>query len=331
MIDLKTKVELPLHELKIEHTNRIMSLGSCFSENIGQRLIEAKFLCDMNPFGALYNPFSIAKALREILDNRVYKHSDPELFFSYGQWHSYMHHSCFSTETESACIELINNRLQQASKILTSLDILLLTFGTARIYRLSSNGRIVANCHKQPDSIFRRELLSVDKIVEEYTSLINLLLEKKPTLQIIFTVSPIRHSRDGFHGNQISKSILLLAIEELCASFSCCHYFPSYEILLDELRDYRFYADDMLHPSSLAISYIWECFGLSYFTEETKYVIEKCLEINKALAHRAFHPESLQYKNFLTQIVLKINRLVEKYPTLDFQKELKLCHTRLKQ
>ncbi len=308
----------------------MMLLGSCFSENIGKMLVDSKFSCDVNPFGILYNPLSIVSALDDMIRCRTYFEHDWELFEN-GRWHSYMHHSRFSASTRSECLELINGRLHAASENLKSLDYLLITFGTAWVCRLVSNGRVVANCHKQPDKLFSRELLTVDKIVCEYVRLIDRLLILRPSLQILFTVSPIRHVKDGLHGNQISKSVLLLAVDRLCALYPCCHYFPSYEILIDELRDYRFYADDMFHPSSLSVSYIWQCFCQTYFNSETMQTMTGCREIAKAISHCPFYPDSLQYKTFLTQIVLKINRLMEKCPTLDFGNELEICHTRLKQ
>ncbi len=330
MIDFQTKVELPLGEWQFGYADRLMSFGSCFSEHIGNKLVEAKFACDVNPFGILYNPLSVAAALRDVLDGRRYGEDAPELFCAGGQWHSYMHHSRFSAASREECLRLINGRLARAVEELASLDVLLLTFGTARVYRLA-DGRVVANCHKQPERLFVRELVSVDAIVQEYRVLIDRLLAVRPSLHILFTVSPIRHARDGFHGNQVSKSVLLLAVERLCELYSCCHYFPSYEIQLDELRDYRFYADDMLHPSALAVEYIWKCFCQTYLTDEARSLMAECLSIARALAHRPFHPESSQYKSFLTQITLKIGRIMEKYPTLDFKKELELCRTRLKQ
>lgn len=331
MIDFKTKVELPKKGLKLGYSDNMMLLGSCFSENISQYLIKSKFCCDVNPFGILYNPLSIAIALREILANRVYHDADWELFCHEEMWHSYMHHSRFSADSRAACIDLINDRLRTASENLRSLDCLLLTFGTARCYYLKENNKLVANCHKLPDRLFYRELLSVDDIVGNYVELITELLRVRPTLKIVFTVSPVRHAKDGFHGNQLSKAILLLAVERLCELFPNCYYFPSYEILLDELRDYRFYADDMLHPSPLAKDYIWECFCEAYFTAETISVKAECEEIARALEHRPFRPDSIQYKKFLNQIVLKIGRLIEKCPTLDFKNELELCRIRLKQ
>lgn len=339
-MNFRTKVELPAGILSVGYQHRLMSLGSCFSEHIGNRLSDAKFACDVNPFGILYNPFSIACALETLLDGRLYDETSPELFVSKdGWWHSFMHHSRFSASSRDECLRLINGRLSRAMEALPSLDFLLLTLGTSYVYCLKGEDgvaadpleQVVANCHKLPESRFVRLRVSPDAIVRRLGAVIGRLLERRPTLQVLFTVSPIRHARDGFHANQLSKSALLLAVDELCATYPCCHYFPAYEIVLDELRDYRFYADDMLHPSPLAIDYVWECFTDACLTAEARSVMAECQEIRRALEHRPFHPEAPQYKNFLTQIVLRINRLTEKCPTLDFKKELELCHTRLNQ
>lgn len=327
--DFITSVELPKRRTEIGYAQSIMLLGSCFSEHIGQLLASSKFSCDINPFGVLYNPVSIAEALTQILNKRIYRTGDPELI-EYNGWHSLMHHSTFSATTNKACIDKINTRIRSAAQNIQNIDILFLTFGSAYVYRLRHNEMIVGNCHKLPERNFIRERLSVEDIIQTYTTLIKRLLELRPKLKLIFTVSPIRHKKDGLHGNQISKSTLLLAIEALTERFpQCCFYFPSYEIMIDELRDYRFYADDMMHPTPLAISYIWKRFGECYFSSQTKKVIKEWEEIRKGLEHRPFNPEAKQYEQFICQLVLRIKQLKEKYPNFEVEKELALCHTLL--
>ena len=206
----------------------------------------------------------------------------------------------------------------------------MLTFGTAYVYEQKETGKVVANCHKLPEKNFIRRRLEIDEIVEDYTLLLDELISLNPQLKILFTVSPIRHIRDGMHANQLSKSVLLLAIDRLMQRYpqvTC--YFPSYEIVLDELRDYRFYADDMVHPSTLTINYLWERFSETFFTPETQNLIKECETIRKAIAHKPFHPESEEHKRFLGQIVLKIERLNGKYPYLDFEKETNMCRLAL--
>jgi hypothetical protein len=178
--------------------------------------------------------------------------------------------------------------------------------------------------------MFTRSRLDVKTIVEEWQDVLKKCREINPNLKVLFTVSPIRHAKDGMHGNQLSKATLLLAVDELCRTCPGCFYFPSYEIMMDELRDYRFYADDMLHPSRMAVEYLWECFSKCYFKEQTHVVMKEWAEIRRGLEHKPFDPESEAYRNFLSQIVLKIARIKEKFPYLEVQKELELCECRLK-
>ena len=327
-MDFRTKVELPASLPPVTHAGQILLLGSCFAENMGRQLAENKFRVDVNPFGILYNPFSVSTALVEILKGKVYQEED---LFAYKEcWHSPMHHGSFSAFTPEETLHAINSRLHHAYKKLPELNWLMVTMGTAYVYKQKESGQVVANCHQLPESHFLRYRLSVEEIVEDYTALITEMSALNPELKWLFTVSPIRHIRDGMHANQLSKSTLLLAIDRLQQRFpERVFYFPSYEIILDELRDYRFYADDMLHPSPLAIRYLWERFSETFFSSETKQVIVAVQDIRRDLAHKPFHPESEAYQRFLGQIVLKIERLIGKYPYLDFQKETELCHMRL--
>lgn len=313
---------------KIDHTHTILSLGSCFSQHIGNKLEQAKFDCLNNPYGVLYNPASIAKALEEIIEGKSY--TDENLFLYAQQWHSWMHHGSFSNTDKEQALQEINNKSASASAAITELDYLLITFGSAWVYRLKQNNQVVSNCHKVVSDKFVRQRLSIQEIVESYRVIINKLLVKSPKLKIIISVSPIRHIRDGLHENQLSKSILLLAIDQLVHEFENIIYFPSYEIVLDELRDYRFYADDMLHPSSIAIEYIWEKFQKAFFTKETGSLIAACLKIEKSLNHRPLNPNTQSYYSFLEDLIDKMNQISNKYPKLDFRKEIDTCRTPLK-
>jgi hypothetical protein len=327
-MEFRTKVELPAGQWEIRHSDKLMLWGSCFVQNIGKQLSDNKFTCDINPFGILYNPMSIAKGLEEITTGKTY--TETNLRFDKGMWYSLMHHGSFSSSEKETCLSKINERIRQGAAHLRQSDWLIMTWGTARVYQWKEDGSIVGNCHKLPEKLFERRLLNVEEIVEQYRILLPHLRSLNPNLQIIFTVSPIRHAKDGLHGNQLNKAVLLIAIEKLCNLFSYCHYFPSYEIMMDELRDYRFYADDMLHPSSLAIEYIWECFTQTYFSQNTLHIIKEWDAIRKGLEHRPFNEDSEAYHIFLSQILLKIERLKEKLPYLDVQNEIALCQTRLK-
>ena len=327
-MNFSTPVELPSDLPRFTQADELLLMGSCFATNIGALLADARFRPDVNPFGVLYNPLSVSTALRELVTGRLYKEED--LFFFRECWHSPMHHGSFSAFTPEETLHAINSRLHHAYKKLPELNWLMVTMGTAYVYKQKESGQVVANCHQLPESHFLRYRLSVEEIVEDYTALITEMAARNPELKWLFTVSPIRHIRDGMHANQLSKSTLLLAIDRLQQLFpERVFYFPSYEIILDELRDYRFYADDMLHPSPLAIRYLWERFSETFFSPETKQVIVAVQDIRRDLAHKPFHPESEAYQRFLGQIVLKIERLIGKYPYLDFQKETELCHIRL--
>jgi hypothetical protein len=323
-MEFRTLVELPKKELTITYSDKILLLGSCFAENIGNLLVTNKFNCEVNPFGVLYNPLSIANGLHCLDDKRTFAETD--LFEFKGLYHSFMHHGSFSASSSEECLEKINSRLETAIHQFSELNYLLITFGTAYVYEYKQTGAVVANCHKLPDSTFTRRLLSVQQIVDVYVPLISEMLRNNPEKKFVFSVSPIRHVKDGMHGNQLSKAVLLLAIDALKEQFpQNVFYFPSYELVVDELRDYRFYADDMLHPSSMAVNYLWESFGDCYFSKETKQIVKKWGEISKALQHKPFHPGTEQHKLFLSQIVLKINQLKEKCPFLDVEKEIELC------
>lgn len=327
-MEFRTRVELPEKGPEIKHSDSLMLWGSCFAENVGNLLTDNKFSCDVNPFGILYNPLSIAKALQQLLEKKVYELSDLE--YRNGQWFSLMHHTSFSSADSRQTLQCINERLESAARSLKTVNWMIFTWGTARVYEWKENGEVVGNCHKLPDRLFSRRLLEVDEITRLYTPLLDRIRQVNPGVRFLFTVSPIRHAKDGMHGNQLSKATLLLAADYLCSRYSDCHYFPSYEIMMDELRDYRFYADDMLHPSPLAVKYIWECFCSSYFTKETETVMKAWEDIRKGIAHRPFDAESEAYHRFLSQILLKIEQLKEKFPYLDVQNEIEICQARLK-
>ena len=309
------RIPLPKAPFTFSHTEQTILLGSCFAENIGKMLEENKFKTDLNPFGTLYNPSSIAEAIRMLL--RPERFTGDDLFRHEGIYHSFSHHSRFSSPSETECLANINGRLFSSADTIRKARRMILTFGTAWVYKLKSSGKVVSNCHKLPEKMFDRQLLTVGEIVAEWKGLLLSLWEQNPELKILFTVSPIRHWKDGAHGNQLSKATLLLAIDALQKEFpEHTAYFPAYEIVLDELRDYRFYAADMLHPSEVAVEYIWERFSEVCFPAETRSFMAEWEAVAKALSHRPLHPESAAYRDFLRQTMLKMERLTEKYPKL---------------
>ena len=295
---------------EISYRDNLMFIGSCFSENIGTYFERHLFRTDLNnPFGILFNPASIAKAVRRLLSETPY--SDNDLFLHNGVWNSYDHHSDFSDTEKEKCLAKMNDKLKESSQFLKNATILFITFGTAWIYRQKANGEIVSNCHKMPANTFLREKLSVQDIVNEYTDLFHTFPFSDKKTRVIFTVSPVRHTKDGLHENQLSKATLLLAIDELQKRFDFVEYFPSYEMLLDDLRDYRFYNEDMVHPNNTAIKYLTEKLS-SYFSEETKMLMNEAEQITSAESHRPFNPQSNEYQNFISSIHEKKSQLMTK-------------------
>ena len=327
-MEFRTKVDLPVNVPLIHHSDRLMLWGSCFTENMGKLFIDNKFRCDVNPFGVLYNPLSIAEALGQVLHRKRYEESD--LKRERSVWYSLMHHSSFSSGSAEECLKKINTRLQRAEEAIAETQWMVFTWGTSWVYEWKETGGIVGNCHKLPERLFTRRILKVEEIVEAYGALIEELLLLNPRMHCLFTVSPIRHIKDGMHGNQVSKAVLLLAIQRLTEQYPSCLYFPSYEIMMDELRDYRFYADDMVHPSSVAIDYLWECLGKTFFSPSAWEFLKAWEKVRKGLEHRPFDAQSGQYRRFLSQILLNIEELKEKFTYLDVQNEIELCQARLK-
>lgn len=328
-MQLYTTVRIPEPPFRLSVQERVLLLGSCFVENIGVKLSEGKFDIDMNPFGTLYNPASIAAAIRMLLHPERFTADD--LFHHEGVYHSFTHHSRFSSPSATECLNNINDRLFASAEKIRSTRSMVVTLGTAYVYRLKTTGEVVANCHKLPEKMFSRSMLSVEEIVSEWKGLLLSLWEQCPEMKLIFTVSPIRHLKDGAHGNQLSKATLLLSVDALRESFpERVAYFPAYEIMMDELRDYRFYADDMLHPSELAVDYIWQRFTESYLSDEAKTFLKEWSEIWRAINHRPLHPESKSYKDFLSQTLLKLERLSGKFPSFDCTEEMEVIKSKLK-
>ena len=324
-MQLTTVIDIPKSRFKIKPEDRVLFLGSCFADNIGEKFVRGGFEVLVNPFGTLYNPMSIAELLLLCMDEVSDTDASADIFQSEdGIWHSWMHHSRFSSSVRDELISNISEAYSLVRDFLATGNVLVITFGTSIIYRLKEDNRLVANCHKQLDTLFTRERLSVENIVDKWKQVIDKLHSVNNNLKIIFTVSPIRHKRDGMHINNISKGILLQSVDEMINTCnlstdvnnpidnpvnrvdnaaesvdssvdntetintsvdviskknrvintsvdnSIPQYFPSYEIMLDELRDYRFYADDMIHPSPIAVEYIWQRFQDIYFDRNTQ-------------------------------------------------------------
>jgi len=305
--------------LQIAHSDRMLCTGSCFAEHIGGRLRRLKFPVLVNPFGILYNPVSIAQALEILQSGAEFQPKD--LFEAHGLWHSFAHHGRFSHPEKEVALAHINHSLLVAREFLSQTTRLIVTLGTANVFVFKKSGDIVANCHKLPGQEFERRRLSVVETVQALVPVFEKLRQQLPSLQIIATVSPVRHLRDGLTENQRSKATLLLALEEIARCFPFVHYFPAYEILLDDLRDYRFYETDMAHPNQQAVDYIWEYFAGAFFDEKTRALCQRIERVVTAAAHRPFHPQFAGHQAFLKKQLEETGSLEQEFPGLDFGQE----------
>ncbi len=307
----RTEIEVAPWQQKIEYGDTVVCLGSCFASNIGERLAERKFSVSVNPTGILFNPASIARMVERIEAKKLVTKDD--VFQSNGRWLSFDFHSSLSGATLGEAVDVINRQIASSHELLKRANCLIITLGTAWVYRLSSSDKVVANCHKQPHSAFRRELMSVAEIVDSLERIISCT-----TAHIVLTVSPIRHLGEGLADNSLSKALLRVAVEE----FRLRHaervsYFPSYEIMLDDLRDYRFYGDDLVHPTKMAVDYITERFFEAALSTEAKQKMEEVTKIINAANHRAQNPHSEQHRVFCHKQLEAINRIKD----IDLQKE----------
>lgn len=301
------------HKGLVDHHRTIVMMGSCFTDNIGQCLSERLFDVDINPFGTLYNPASIAQSLLDLLYGKVFKQED--LFEHDGLWHSYSHHSRFSDVDVDKTLKRINVSADNARESLANASVLIVTFGTAYIFRTTDGGRLVANCHKMPAALFERQMLDVDRIVGLWRKMMREVSARYPELKVVFTVSPIRHLADGLHGNAVSKATLLLAVERIVNEFpDRAIYFPSYEIVLDDLRDYRFYAEDMTHPSATAVNYIYEIFQESFMSDDTVALASSMFKMTRRLKHRYMGNDPLGTVACEESRKKLINDILSQYP-----------------
>lgn len=315
------RTEIPPLQIDVEisHQHHLLCIGSCFAEHIGSRLEQLKFPVNVNPFGIIYNPTSIVRVLEKLLSGTDYKKRD--LFENLGLWHSYDHHGRFSHPNQLTALQQINHALNDARQFLKSTNRLILTLGTAHVFVDKQTNTVVANCHKMPGQTFDRRRLSVDEVAAPLVSILQKLKEEYPDLEVIATVSPVRHLRDGLLENQRSKATLLLGLETVCKALPFVHYFPSYEIVLDDLRDYRFYEKDLSHPNSSAIDYVWNYFENAFFTDKTKALCQRISQLSTAAAHRPFHPSSEAHQAFLKKQTLTLEILQKEFPSLNLTKE----------
>lgn len=301
---------------KLNYTQTSFFLGSCFAENIGDLMLKHKFKTLLNPHGVLYNPLSIAVALRRYIKNDWL--TEKELFFANDCWNSWEHHSRFSDSDKQKCLSEINKSISEAHIALKNADWLNITFGSAFIYKRGS--QVVGNCHKQPQKEFVKTMLSKAEIVEEYQILIKELTSFNPKLKIVFTISPVRYVRDGVVENNISKARLIDSVHQLAGGN--IFYFPSYELIVDDLRDYRFYKEDLVHPNEQAINYVFEKFVAANFDEKSVQLLNVIKEIIAAKKHRPFNPETDSHKKFKSNFYERCKKLQSENPEINFREEI---------
>jgi lysophospholipase L1-like esterase len=316
-MNLQTQIPLEkeAHQ-QIDYTSKLFLLGSCFSENIGNKLSYYKFQSTQNPLGILFHPKAIESLILNAINSKEY--TEENLFELNERWHCFDAHSQLSTDSKEELIQNLNTSVKIAKEQLTNSTHIIITLGTAWVYRYISSDIIVANCHKVPQKQFLKELLSVDEVTESLESITALIRSINLKASIIFTVSPVRHIKDGFIQNQQSKSHLIAGIHNVIEPRKNIHYFPSYEIMMDELRDYRFYKEDMIHPNQTAIHYIWEKFVYSWFNESSLSTMKRVEEIQKGLTHKPFNPNSEAHQKFLSQLKQKKETLIKLFPFIKF-------------
>jgi hypothetical protein len=320
-MQLRTTFKIAPSDKKIGYKDPVMFIGSCFASSIGTQMEMGHMPVMINPAGAVYNPVSVCNTIDIIISGKEFVQDD--LYYHDGKYLSFYHNTDFSSENPLKVLEKINKKTKEASAFLKNALFLFITLGTARVYRWKKTGLIVSNCHKIPSDQFDNELLTVSDIVKLWSKQLDKLQVLFPWLQVVFTISPVRHWKDGAHGNQVSKSLLFLAVEELLGHPSVPKYFPAYELVMDDLRDYRFYCEDMLHPSPVAIDYIWEAFSECYIDSRTRNLRNDVVRITKACNHRLNTDSGKKIKSFAEVMLTQISDIEHKEPLLNLSAERK--------
>lgn len=320
-MEFRTTVKTDENRGWLHHSDNVVLLGSCFSDNIGSKMTGAFINAMVNPMGTLYNPMSIARGVQRLISGEPIAGQD--LFMQGGVWNSFDFHSRYSLPDKQATIERMNQRIEQGHQALRQAQLLTVTLGTAIVYRLKTTGEVVANCHKVPGHEFERKMASVSEMARELDTMLTNLHEFNPDLRIILTVSPIRHIADGLDTNSLSKASLRVAIQEAMQQHrDYCDYFPAFEIMIDDLRDYRFYASDMVHPSDVAVEYIWQAFQASYLDDRSALALARCERIHKRLQHRPMSANHETVERFNADTAGIVRNLIKEYPYLSTNPEL---------
>lgn len=315
-MQFRTKISIPKTSNPINYNSKMVSLGSCFAVNMAEKLDYFKFQNTCNPFGILFHPMAIEKLIDFAVSGKQFTEED--IFFHNERWHSFDVHSDWSNSSKEELIANLNAIVQSTQQQIIEATHIIITYGTAWVYRNIATNAIVANCHKVPQKQFGKEILSVATIENSIQNTLDLIQKVNPKATIIFTVSPVRHLKDGFVENQLSKAHLITALHSSNFQLPISSYFPSYEIMMDELRDYRFYAEDMIHPNQIAIDYIWERFSEASISEESHSIMEEVHSIQKGLQHRPFNPNSESHQQFLSKLQDKMVKLQKQFPKIQF-------------
>ena len=316
----RTEIKLQPEKNSIDYSSHLLLMGSCFSESMEGKFDFFKFDQLTNPFGIIFQPKAIEKSLNDCVDQKIYLKKD--LLKHEEIWLSLNHHSQFNQSDPELALDAINKKIEKGHQALKKATHLIITLGTSWAYRWKENGSYVANCHKIPQSKFDKVLLSSEEISESLENMVSKVNGFNKKTQVIFTVSPVRHLKDGFTENNLSKALLLKAVHEL-KDHDQAHYFPSYEIMMDDLRDYRFYKRDLVHPNEIAVDYIWEHFKNTWISSQARETMKEVEEIQRSLRHKAFDPESQKHQVFLDKLEKRIQRLQLKQPEINFNKKRK--------
>ncbi|MCX6321563.1 MAG: GSCFA domain-containing protein [Bacteroidia bacterium] len=318
-MELRTTFNIEPSLDKISYNDPVMFIGSCFASSIGSQMEMGRMQVIINPAGAVFNPVSVCNTIDTITSGKEFVQDD--LYYHDGNYLSFYHYTDFSSDDPVKVLGKINNKSKEALAFLKNARFLFITLGTARVYRWKKTGLIVSNCHKIPSDHFEPELLTVNEVVALWAKQLDRLHSLFPQLKVVFTISPVRHWKDGAHGNQISKSVLFLAVEELLNHPVSPQYFPAYEMVMDDLRDYRFYNDDMLHPSTTAINYIWDAFSRCFMENKTMNIWNEVVKITKACTHRLNAGSGFKINSFAERMLQQISDIEGKVPLIDLSHE----------
>lgn len=308
----RTEIRLKSPSWKINLPEQFFCVGSCFTEHIHHKLTRSGFYSYSNPAGIVYNPISLLHQIDRTIHGEPWKETD--LIHHHGLYHGIFHHGSFSSSDQSRTLDKMNSTLEEAHQHLKQTNLLLITFGSSIVYQHKTKECIVANCHKIPANEFERRFLDKAEIITAFDQTITLLQSIRPDIKIILTISPVRYLKEGFVDNSYSKSVLISAVREITRKYESVDYFPAYEIMLDDLRDYRFYKEDMIHPNEQAVDYIWSKFTETYFEKDTISMMKEVNGIHQSRQHRPLYPETREHELFLKDLEKKIDDIKRRYP-----------------